>query len=365
MPLIFIAILGVYQVLLFFVHAALYETLVAAFGWHATWLAWLFGILSLSFVTASILTHRSCNRIVVWYYRISAYWFGLVHFLFVGTFAFFILSLAIYQSGHYVSPAILGGLALGVMFLIHLYATWQTSRPKIVRVDIALPHLPTFWQGKKIVFFSDLHLGAVWDGNLARKTAAIIARESPEALFIGGDMFDGVKCHSEKSLAPFSALRPPQGIFFVTGNHEYIRDIEEFLSAIRASGIRILNNEVVDLKGIALAGVDWKDAVGAENYEKLLAGMAISREKPTILLKHEPSDLPIAEKFGISLQFSGHTHRGQIFPLGLITKRIYHGFDYGMKKLGGMIVYTSSGVGTWGPPLRFGTQSEVIVVTLH
>ena len=84
--------------------------------------------------------------------------------------------------------------------------------------------------------------------------------------------------------------------------------------------------------------------------------------KPNILLKHEPSDLAVAEAAGISLDLSGHTHHGQIFPLMFFTWQIYKGFDYGLRHLGAMQVFTSSGVGTWGPPLRLGTNSEIVAI---
>jgi predicted MPP superfamily phosphohydrolase len=84
---------------------------------------------------------------------------------------------------------------------------------------------------------------------------------------------------------------------------------------------------------------------------------------PSILLKHQPDLLGVAESNGVSLQLSGHTHKAQMFPLSLITKWIYHGFDYGLHRFGNMQIYTSSGVGTWGPPLRVGTKAEIVRIT--
>lgn len=365
MALIFIAVLGVYQLLLFFVHAVVYQTLVAAFGWTWAPLGWIFALLSLFFVTASFLTYRFCNGPVKWYYRFSAYWFGLIHFLFIGGAAFFFLEYAIYRHGGYVAPTFLGIICFGIMFLIHSYATWQTQLPKFTRVTIKLPHLPDFWKNKKVIFVSDVHLGAVWGKNFSQKVVTKIKSESPDAVFIGGDIFDGVKCHAKSLLDPFISLRPPEGIYYVSGNHEYIEDTDQLLGSVRDAGLRILKNEMIDLRGIQLVGVDWKDTQHADTFEKVLKEMAIDPNKPSILLRHEPSHLPVAEKAGISLELSGHTHAGQIFPLSYITHRVYRGFDYGLKKLGNMWVYTSSGVGTWGPPLRFGTKAEILLISFE
>jgi predicted MPP superfamily phosphohydrolase len=80
------------------------------------------------------------------------------------------------------------------------------------------------------------------------------------------------------------------------------------------------------------------------------------------LLSQSPRALSIAEDAGISLQLSGHTHRGQIFPFTWFTKRIFGDYTYGLKRFGELMVYTSSGAGTWGPPLRVGTQPEIVLI---
>jgi uncharacterized protein len=361
-----IAVFGVFQVILWLMHADIYQTLVAALGWSSPWLEWLFIVLSISFVSASILAHKFCNFFVIWYYRIAAYWFGLTQFLFIGSLAYFILENIIYRTGNYISPAILGLICLGGMFIVHCYATWRTAHPRFTRITAILPNLANEWHGKKIVFVSDVHLGAVLGANFSKKVVEMIQREKPEMVLIGGDIFDGVKCHSQSLIQPFSTLHPPHGVYFASGNHEYIGDAKVMLDEIAKAGIRILANESIDIHGLQIAGVDWKETNHKEEFEKILQGMHVDRTKPSILMRHEPNHLEVAEQAGISLTLSGHTHGGaQIWPLGYITRRMYKGFDYGFKKLHAMLVYTSSGVGTWGPPLRLGTKSEIVAITLH
>jgi len=84
----------------------------------------------------------------------------------------------------------------------------------------------------------------------------------------------------------------------------------------------------------------------------------------SILLYHSPVQVEAARQAGINLMLSGHTHKGQIFPLGFITKLIYRGYDYGLKQLGDFSIYTSSGVGVWGPFMRTSGFSEIVVITL-
>jgi predicted MPP superfamily phosphohydrolase len=94
----------------------------------------------------------------------------------------------------------------------------------------------------------------------------------------------------------------------------------------------------------------------------VLENAAIDREQASVLIVHAPDQLAVAERAGISLQLSGHTHRGQLFPWTWLTARIYKQFVYGLQKFGDMLVYTSSGAGTWGPPLRVCSQPEIVLI---
>lgn len=359
-----IAVFGVFQIILWLMHADIYQTLGAAFGWNFVWLEWLFIFLSITFVTASILAFRTCNPFTKWYYRFSMYWFGLTQFLFAASLAYFVIQYVAVMSGNYMSPVLVGGLCFGIAFFIHSYSTWQTFRPQITRITVTLPNLPAAWRDKKIVFVSDVHLGAVLGVGFAQKVVNLIKAEKPEAVLIGGDIFDGVKCHSQSLIQPFAELKPPHGIYFSSGNHEYIEDTVKVLKEIPNVGIRVVWNEVIDVGGLQVAGVDWKDAYSKDQFEKIMAGIPIDHSKPSILMRHEPNHLEVAENAGISMTLSGHTHQGQIWPLKYITRRVFKGFDYGLKQHGAMTVYTSSGVGTWGPPLRFGTKAEIVAITL-
>lgn len=364
MPLLIIPSLIVLQALLVIVHLALYGVLAAAFGIGGTLLKTLFVILSLTFISASFLAHWKKGRWIDGYYTAAAYWFGLVNFLFVGAVIFFFTANAFYSADYYVAPAVLAGIALGFLFLLHCYGTWASGRAGITKIDIALPRLPEAWRGKKIVFVSDFHLGNVRGSKFAEKVAGKIRALAPEAVFIGGDLYDGTACDARELIEPLRSLHVPQGVYFVTGNHEYfLPNMPEALAAIRAAGIGVLENEIVDLRGLAFAGVDNEAVYRKDDFARIVRGMGIPKDKPVILIKHEPSHLAIARDAGVSLVFSGHTHRGQIFPLNFFTWQIYRGFDYGLKRLDEMQVCTSSGVGTWGPPLRLGTKSEIVQVT--
>ena len=103
-------------------------------------------------------------------------------------------------------------------------------------------------------------------------------------------------------------------------------------------------------------------SIAGIHLRSILRRAELDRERASILLTHAPSGLPIAEEEGISLQLSGHTHGGQIFPFTWIVSRVWGQFTYGLKRLGNLLVYTSSGTGTWGPPMRVGTKPEIVLI---
>jgi predicted MPP superfamily phosphohydrolase len=368
MPIVLALSLVVLQVLIVIVHLAVYAVMSAFFLPHGFRLYFqvFFILLAFTFTSASFLGHWFRGKFVSAYYTFAAYWFGLAHFLFGGVVVFFFAANFLYSSNHYVSPALLAGASLGVFFLLHLYGTWKSGWAEITRIDAKLPNLPEAWRGKNIVFISDLHLGNVRGVRFVKKVARKIQALAPEAVLIGGDLYDGVRCETAAIIEPLRALHAPKGIYFITGNHEYfLKDLDEALLAIKALGIRILNNESIDLQGIQLIGVDYKTTRKSEALAAVLKNIGVMPGRPSVLLKHEPNHLEVARDAGVSFTLSGHTHRGQIFPLNFFTRQIYKGFDYGLKRLGDLRVYTSSGAGTWGPPLRLGTKSEIVLVTFR
>jgi hypothetical protein len=126
--------------------------------------------------------------------------------------------------------------------------------------------------------------------------------------------------------------------------------------------VRVLNNEKVEVDGLQIAGVHYGDASQPKGFKATLNRIALDRERASILVTHAPDYPEIAEAAGVSLQLSGHTHLGQFIPWSWIARRIYRQFVYGLSRIGKMQVFTSSGAGTWGPPLRLGSNPEIVVL---
>jgi predicted MPP superfamily phosphohydrolase len=210
---------------------------------------------------------------------------------------------------------------------------------------------------------SDLHLGPIKDVKFAEKITELSNSLSPDLVFVGGDLYDGSHHPDPYILAnPLKNLSSRLGKFFITGNHEEFGKPDIFLSAVQKLGIKILQNEMVEIKGLQIIGVDFLNASPKKQFQKILEDLKIDRKKPSILLKHEPKNLAVAEKAGISFQISGHTHNGQQWPFNYLTKIMYKGFSYGLKHHGSMPIYISSGAGGWGPPLRVGSNYEIVEI---
>ena len=322
-----------------------------------------FILLPLSFILASILIHYSFNAVVRFYYTLSAVWLGLALYLFSACLLIYLILFLAKPLSLKLNAKILTLALLAAAVAVTIYGLTQAQNIKIKKLELALPNLPASWQNKTAVWISDLHLGAIENYEFSRRVAKLIEGLRPDVLFIGGDFYDGQKNINLTELAEiFSGLEVPLGKFFITGNHEEYANKADFLKAIGDSGIVYLNNQLVDLDGLQIIGVDYGTAYSRKNFAAILANLKIDRSKPSILLRHVPDKIDVASQFGISLMLCGHAHKGQLFPIQYIEALLYNGFHSGLKKIGQTLVYTSSGTGTWGPPMRILADPEIVEI---
>jgi predicted MPP superfamily phosphohydrolase len=360
----FAVFLSVFQSILFLAHYFLYETVVFAWGYgrgtRAVGMA--LAVLSISFLGASLLVFRYYNVVVRTLYKVGAVWLGTFNYLFMAAFVWWVAYGALSLANTKFSPRALAEALLGLAVIISVYGVVNASWTRVKRITLRLAGLPDSWRGRTIAIVSDLHLGNVRNAGFTRRIVRMIVREKPAMALIAGDLFDGTPLNAERAAAPLRELQLPLGAFFAEGNHEEFSNPAAFLAAIAKTGVRVLDNENVDVDGLQVIGVPYKHATHTEHLRSVLAKMRIDRGRASILLTHAPDRPQVAEEAGISLQVSGHTHRGQFFPFTWITARMYRQFVYGLSRIGGLQVYTSCGAGTWGPPLRVGSQPEIVLL---
>ena len=258
------------------------------------------------------------------------------------------------------TASIAGGLAAA--------GTYEAlRRVRIKKVEIALDKLPATADGYTIAQISDVHVGPTLGRDFVDEVVAGIKQIPADLIVITGDLVDGDVETLDPKLQALRELRARDGVFFVTGNHEYYAGAEQWLRHLPTLGIRPLQNERVRLPAFELAGVpDWtaEDFPGTEpaNLDKALAGR--DPTLPLVLLAHQPRHAYEAMANSVDLQLAGHTHGGQMFQMTWLIHLAYP-FIAGLYRRGNFQIYVSEGTGYWGPPMRLGTKAEITHITLR
>ena len=211
-----------------------------------------------------------------------------------------------------------------------------------------------------IVMASDLHIGYHNRKAELGRWVDLINAENPDLVLIGGDIIDrSMRPVLEGNYAEeFRRIQAP--VYTVFGNHEYFSDIVQAEQFFKDAGIVLLNDSVAHFKGVDVIGRNDRTVMRRARVKDLAAGQTGF----TILLDHQPYHLEEAEQAGIDFQFSGHTHRGQVWPISWITDAVYEK-SWGSHQRGNTRYYISSGLGIWGPKIRIGTRSEYVVLHLN
>lgn len=219
----------------------------------------------------------------------------------------------------------------------------------------------------RIALVSDLHTGyAVTRSDIDRMVEDVNGA-APDMVIVAGDLIDGdlLPVQKEQTLAPLSRLNAPLGVFAVMGNHEYMDDGAAAERLIRSlEGVTLLRDETADVGSLHIIGRDDISRTRAYSAPRSEIGeMAGADSLFTIVVDHQPGAFPEADAIGADLVLSGHTHAGQIWPMNIATSLVYD-IDYGYGCYGGMSAIVTSGFGTWGPRMRIGTRSEIVIINV-
>ena len=239
------------------------------------------------------------------------------------------------------------------------------------RVPVPVENLPPEFAGLKILQISDLHVGPTIRKRFVEKLVQMGSRAAPDLVVFTGDFADGKVRELAGEVAPLAALSAPLGKYYVPGNHEYYWGGASWIEKARELGFTpLLNAHEVIRKGgkaLAVAGVPDPTAEGfgfaGPDLGLALAGIP-DETFPRILLCHQPIFTADAERRGVTLQLSGHTHGGQFFPWTLVASWV-HRFNAGLHRLGALWIYVSRGTGYWGPPVRIGSPAELTLLILE
>jgi predicted MPP superfamily phosphohydrolase len=230
---------------------------------------------------------------------------------------------------------------------------------------VKIKNLPSAWEGKRVIHISDVHLGPILRQDFFKKVIRRIEAMKPDAVFITGDLFDGSESDFSWVSSPLNNLKAPFGLYYSFGNHDFTLGHDRVTELLKGENITILDNLLVEMEGVQIIGLNFTPDRNFDLKRAVLASTGYDPIKPSIVLFHEPKDTAKLKGIGVDLLLAGHTHGGQMFPFNYLASYFYHNHSHGIYRDRDFTLCVSSGVGTWGPPMRTGSKSEIIELTLH
>ena len=318
-------------------------------------------VMTISFPLAMLLSHTVDGSLMSIFYTAAASWLGLVLLAFSASIMIQLIQLLLGLARHPLGHRTLGWAAVILSLLAFGYGLINASVIRTTPVAIGLKKLKE--PKVTIALLTDIHLGAVYGPKYLQRIVDRTNALQPDLVAIAGDLFDGSAKPDYGLVKPLEALQAPA--FFVTGNHEIYEGVDITTALVAKTGVRVLRNEAAECSGLQIVGMDSPRGNSRNNPALLELSAKLNRDeqKPSVLLYHIPLGIEDAKNAGIDLQLSGHTHNGQIFPFTLLMPLFYK-FYSGYGRDDRFQIYVSHGVGTWGPPLRIGSKSEIILITL-
>jgi hypothetical protein len=372
--LIFLAIvLTIYSSANVYIYLKGYHS-ISAFHNNKVWYLVVFLFFAFSFIVAKFIEAWRSSVFSDALSLIGGFWLAFMLYGFLFLFLSDIISLFLWIAGFLHGERLMLFrkwsfiLTLTASFILIAGGFINALIPKVKQYDITIDKPAGSIKTLRIAAVSDIHLGSVIRKRSMRQLSGILARLKPDLVLLLGDIVDGEMGPVLRSDL-LQYFKPPEcidGLYAITGNHEYIGGARRTIPYIESKGIRLLKDEVVSIDGgIQLIGRLDRDSRRFSGERKSLENLMkeVDPARPVILLDHQPIHLEEAEKYNVDLQLSGHTHSGQMWPLNHVVRWIYE-LSYGYKIKGNTQYIVSSGFGLWGPRVRSGSRSEILLLNI-
>lgn len=274
------------------------------------------------------------------------------------------LGLVVADVVHHFVPAFVGRVwyVLGITLLVMLYGYVNYRNPRVEHIEIISPK----YRGEplRLVVVSDVHLGYGTNRDRLARYVDMINAEHPDAVLVAGDLIDNslVPVRRAAMHEELARIDAPQGVYMSLGNHEYISGVEASRSFLADTPITLLVDSVATLDcGVQIVGRDDRTNKHRKSLEELL--QCVDNEHVVIVLDHQPYDIAESNRTGVDIHLSGHTHRGQVWPLTWFTDAMYDQ-SHGYRKWSTTHAIVSQGLSLWGPPFRVGSHSDMFVISI-
>jgi len=339
----------------------------------------LFIFVALSFIAGRILENiwlSKVSDVLVW---IGSFWLAaMVYFLFIvivldivrliNHFLPFIPEFI--RANYSASKQLIALVSFVVVAIIVVAGYINALNPRVSELSLDINKEANGRSSLNVVFASDIHLGTIVGRQRFDRVVGKINALNPDIVLLPGDIVDeDLKPVIRENIGEsLRNIKAPLGVYASTGNHEHIGGVEEAYKYLTEHDIVMLRDSLIMVDNeFYLVGREDRDGrrfSGTErrSLEDLMRGVDLNY--PVILMDHQPIGLDDAVTNKVDLQISGHTHNGQLWPFNYITGAIYE-VSRGYKKKGDTHFYVSSGVGTWGPPVRTGNRPEIVNIRLN
>lgn len=366
----FVIFIVIMQALLVLVHYTFFRFGVDNFSILAKY-KYTFGIvlfaLSISFSLSMFLVRSFENAFTANFYYLACVWMGTVFWLFIA-----VILAVIFQSlplSNSLTKIIIPKIFILLAFATSIYGLYNAHKTDVVKSDLYIDNLPSAWEGRRALFIADTHYGNIHTAKQARTDAEEINAINPDILFVSGDFFDGPKRNLFQFTEFYKNVNPKLGKYLASGNHETYAGLPQSIEALESGGFIIADEKNINIEGVQIIGIPYvtstKNPLDEEKTKQLLDAKVYDKNIPSILIKHVPVSTQIMADANVSFAFFGHTHKGQMWPIVYIEKSLFGKHFYGFTDIGNTKFYTTSGVGSWGPPQRIGSDSEMLLVTFH
>jgi uncharacterized protein len=336
---------------------------------------WLF---ALSFIGGRAFEKFLPSPVADWFLRIGSIWLAaMLYFLLIVVFLdllrlvnrIFPFFPAAITKNYSKTKFITAMSTVGLVGALLLGGSINASFIRIKKLNLSVPKKAGTLKSLNIVSASDIHLGTIIGRSHIEDIVNKINALHPDIVLLPGDIIDEDPAPVIKQNlgAALQNIHSRFGVYAVTGNHEFIGGVEEDCAYLTAHGITMLRDRSIKIgESFFLVGREDRGIgrIGQKRkgLHELMIG--VDTQIPVILMDHQPFGLNEAAQNGIDLQLSGHTHYGQLWPLTYIVRAIYE-MAWGYKRIGNTQYYISTGAGTWGPPIRIGSYSEIVQIRLN